>query len=169
MSRTLILLRHGKSDWSTDDDDFDRPLKKRGKNASAVAGEWLSHHKFTPDYVISSPARRALQTAEIACKAMGIKKKSIFRQRHIYLATAEELLHVLADCPQQAQRVMLVGHNPGMEDLLYLLVNGNITIPDDGKIMPTATLAVLEMPDDWQKLASGAANLEFLIRPRDMS
>ena len=129
----------------------------------------MSRHKFTPDYVISSPAKRALQTAEIACKAMGIKKKNIYRQRHIYLATAEELLHVLADCPQQAQRVMLVGHNPGMEDLLYLLVNGNITIPDDGKIMPTATLAVLQMPDDWQKLDSGTANLEFLVRPRDMS
>jgi phosphohistidine phosphatase len=169
MSRTLILLRHGKSDWSTDDDDFDRPLKKRGKNASAAAGQWLSHHKLSPDYVISSPANRALQTAEIACKAMGINQKSIFRQRHIYLATAEELLHVLADCPQQAQRVMLVGHNPGMEDLLYSLVKGNLTIPDDGKIMPTATLAVLEMPDDWAKLDIGAVKLEFLIRPRDIS
>lgn len=169
MSRTLILLRHGKSDWNTDDDDFDRPLKKRGKNASIAAGEWLSRHDFSPDYVISSPARRALQTAEIACKAMGIKTKNIYRQRHIYLATAEELLHVLADCPQQAQRVMLVGHNPGMEELLYYLVNGNITIPDDGKIMPTATLAVLEMPDDWQKLATGAANIEFLVRPRDIT
>ena len=169
MSRTLILLRHGKSDWNTDDDVFDRPLKKRGKNASAVAGEWLIRRKCTPDYVISSPAKRALQTAEIACKAMGIKKKNIYQQRHIYLATADELLHVLADCPQQAQRVMLVGHNPGMADLLYLLVNGNITIPDDGKIMPTATLAVLEMPDDWAKLDAGAAKLNFLIRPRDIT
>ncbi len=100
---------------------------------------------------------------------MGIKKKNIYRQRHVYLATADDLIHVLADCPQQAQRVMLVGHNPGMEELLYLLVNGHVTIPDDGKIMPTATIAVLEMPDDWTKLDIGAATVEFLIRPRDIA
>lgn len=169
MSRTLILLRHGKSDWNTDDDDFDRPLKKRGKNASAMVGEWLKRRKLSPDYVISSPATRALQTAEIACRAMGIKKKNIYRQKHIYLATAEELLHVLADCPVQAQRVMLVGHNPGLEELLFFLVNGNLTIPADGKIMPTATLAVMQMPDDWQKLESGVAQLEFLVRPGEIS
>jgi phosphohistidine phosphatase len=169
MSRTLILLRHGKSDWNTDDDDFDRPLKKRGRNASAVVGEWLKRHKLSPDFVISSPAKRALQTAEIACRILGIKKKNIYRQKHIYLATAEELLHVLADCPMQAQRVMLVGHNPGLEELLFFLVNGNLAIPGDGKIMPTATLAVLQMPDDWQKLDSGAAALEFLIRPREIA
>jgi phosphohistidine phosphatase len=169
MSRTLILLRHGKSDWNTDDDDFNRPLKKRGKNASTLAGQWLNRHKLTPDYVISSPARRALQTAEIACEAMGIQKKNIYRQRHIYLATPEELLHVLADCPLQAKRVMLVGHNPGLEELLYYLINGNMTIPEDGKIMPTATFAILRLPDYWDNLNSGEANLEFLIRPREIA
>jgi len=169
MSRTLILLRHGKSDWNTNDDDFNRPLKKRGKNASTLVGQWLNRHKLAPDYVISSPARRALQTAEIACEAMGIRKKDIYRQRHIYLATPEELLHVLADCPVQAKRVMLVGHNPGLEELLYYLVNGHMTIPEDGKIMPTATFAILRLPEDWDNLNSGAANLEFLIRPREIA
>ena len=169
MSRTLILLRHGKSDWSTGDDDFDRPLKKRGISASATAGQWLSRHKQIPDYVLSSPAKRALQTAEIACDTMGIKKKNIYRQKHIYLATPEELLYVLADCPLQAKRVMLVGHNPGLEELLYYLINGNMTIPNDGKIMPTATFAILQLPDNWENLDTGSANLEFLIRPRDIT
>jgi phosphohistidine phosphatase len=169
MSRTLILLRHGKSDWSTDDDDFDRPLKKRGKNASIQAGEWLSAHRRVPDFVVTSPAKRAMQTADIACETMGIKKKDIYSRKHIYLATPEELLYVLEDCPEQAQRVMLVGHNPGLEELLYYLVNGLMTIPEDGKVMPTATLAILEMPDIWKNLQSGAANLEFLIRPRELS
>jgi phosphohistidine phosphatase len=169
MSRTLILLRHGKSDWNTDDDDFNRPLKKRGRNASTLAGDWLGRHRLVPDYVISSPARRALQTAEIASEAMGIRKKNIYRQRHIYLATQEELLHVLADCPLQAKRVMLVGHNPGLEELLYYLTNGRMTIPEDGKIMPTAAFAVLNMPDDWDRLKSGDAHLEFLIRPKEIA
>jgi phosphohistidine phosphatase len=168
MSRTLILLRHGKSDWSTVDDDFDRPLKKRGKNASIQAGEWLSANKRVPDFVVTSPAARAMKTAELACEAMGIKKNNVYSRKHIYLATPEELLFVLEDCPEQAQRVMLVGHNPGLEELLYYLVNGVMTIPEDGKVMPTATLAILEMPDTWKNLQSGAANLEFLIRPREL-
>ncbi|MGD8582101.1 MAG: histidine phosphatase family protein [Gammaproteobacteria bacterium] len=169
MSRTLILLRHGKSDWSTDDDDFHRPLKKRGKAAATQAGKWLINNGYLPDFVISSSAKRAMQTAELACEAMDIRKKKIYRQKHIYLATPEELLYVLEDCPVQAKRVMLVGHNPGLEELLFYLVNGRLTIPEDGKIMPTATLAVLDLPDSWDKLESGAAHLEFLVRPKDLA
>jgi len=169
MSRTLILLRHGKSDWSTNNDDFDRPLKKRGKNASRQIGEWLIANNRVPDFVITSPAIRAMQTAEITCDVMGIKDQDIYSRKHIYLATPEELLYVLEDCPEQAQCVMLVGHNPGLEELLYYLVNGSMTIPEDGKLMPTATLAILEMPDTWSHLQSGSAKLEFLIRPRELS
>jgi phosphohistidine phosphatase len=169
MSRTLILLRHGKSDWSTDKDDFDRPLKKRGKNASSLAGEWLSANNRVPDFVITSPAARAMQTAEIACESMGINKEDIYSRKHIYLATPEELLYVLEDCPEQAHCVMLVGHNPGLEELLYYLVDGSMTIPEDGKIMPTATLAILEMPDKWIHLQGGSASLELLLRPRELS
>jgi len=169
MSRTLILLRHGKSDWSTGDDDFDRPLKKRGKNASRQAGKWLSTNERVPDFVVASPAKRAMQTAEITCEAMGIEKKDIYPRKHIYLATPEELLYVLEDCPKQAKCVMLVGHNPGLEQLLFYLVNGVMTIPEDGKIMPTASLAILEMPDTWEHLQNGSAELEFLLRPRELS
>lgn len=168
MSRSLILLRHGKSDWSTGDEDYDRPLKKRGRNASVRAGRWLIDNTRLPDFVISSPARRAIQTAEICCDTMGIRKKNIYKRKHIYLATVEELLFVLEDCPQEAQRVMLVGHNPGLEELLYFLVNGRMTVPEDGKIMPTATLALLEMPDNWSKLDVGSAELEFLVRPSEL-
>ena len=168
MSRTLILLRHGKSDWSTNDDDFDRPLKKRGINAASKAGKWLYEKKLVPDFVITSRAKRAVQTAELACKSMGIKIKEIYKQKQIYLATAEELLFALEDCPEQAERVMLVGHNPGLEELFYFLVNGRVTIPEDGKLMPTAALAILEMPDNWGKLDTGSAELRHLIRPRDL-
>ena len=169
MSRTLILLRHGKSDWSTDADDFDRPLKKRGRNASSKAGKWLHEKMLVPDFVITSRAKRAVQTAELACKSMGIRIKEIYQQKHIYLATAEELLFALEDCPEQAKRVMLVGHNPGLEELLYFLVGGRVTIPEDGKLMPTAALAQLEMPDHWGGLDTGSAELRCLVRPRDIT
>jgi len=106
--------------------------------------------------------------AEISCDAMDINKDNIYKRKHIYLATPEELLYVLEDCPREAKRVMLVGHNPGLEELLYYLVNGRITIPEDGKILPTATLAILDMPDSWGNLENGSADLEFLIRPREI-
>jgi phosphohistidine phosphatase len=169
MSRTLILLRHGKSDWSTDDDDFDRPLKKRGINAAKQAGIWLKNNRLVPDFVITSSAKRAVQTAEQTCSEAGIKIKNIYKRKHLYLATPEELLFSLQDCPKPAKRVMLVGHNPGLEELLYFLLNGQLTIPEDGKIMPTATLAVLDLPECWDNLNRGSAHLEFLVRPKDLA
>ncbi len=168
MPRTLLLLRHGKSDWSTGVDDFDRPLKKRGVSASLKIARWLKENNLLPDYIISSPAKRALQTARIVSKCADIRKKHIDKDEHIYLASPESLLYVLESLPEQAERILLVGHNPGLEQLLYYLLDGQIDIPDDGKIMPTAALAVLEMPDKWRKLNSGAAEMKALIRPRNL-
>ena len=168
MSRTLILLRHGKSDWSAGKEDFDRPMKKRGRNASSLVGKWLHSTDQVPDFVITSPAKRAIQTARITCDAMNISAKGIYKRKHIYLATPEELLYVLEDCPREARRVMLVGHNPGLEELLYYLVDGRLAIPEDGKIMPTAATAVLDMPEDWSGLDSGSASLANLVRPREL-
>ncbi len=168
MSRMLLLLRHGKSDWDTDDDDFNRPLKKRGFKAARQIGKWLKDNKLIPDFIVSSPANRAITTAEAVSKALRIKKSRILKEKHIYLATPDELLYVLAECPEQAECVMMVGHNPGMEDLLYYLAGGQFEVPDDGKLLPTAALAVLEMPNKWQKLERGSATLKQLVRPRDL-
>ena len=164
MPRELLLLRHGKSDWDVDADDFDRPLKDRGKRGAQRVGVWLLKHKLIPDLVISSPAERALVTAEKCCKAMGVTADNIEQDKRIYLAHVERLLEVLADCPSEAGRVMLVGHNPGFEQLLLHLANPAPEIPEDGKLMPTATVARLRMPDDWRALGQGAAQLIELVR-----
>jgi phosphohistidine phosphatase len=168
MSRTLLLLRHGKSDWSIGADDFDRPLKKRGLSSSLKIGSWLKQRNLLPDYIITSPAKRALQTARIISKCADIRKKDIDKDEHIYLASPESLLYVLESVPEQAQRVLMVGHNPGLEQLLYFLLNGQLEIPADGKVLPTAALAVLNMPEKWRKLDSGCATMETLIRPRNL-
>ena len=84
MSRELLLLRHGKSDWDTDTDDFNRPLKDRGKRGAQRIGVWLLKHKLIPDLVIASPAERALITAEKCCKAMGIPASNIEQDKRIY-------------------------------------------------------------------------------------
>lgn len=165
--RELLILRHGKSDWDNALDDYRRPLKKRGKKAAERIGIWLVKNNLVPDTVISSPAERAKATAEKVCKAMGFAKKDIGFTKSIYLANISDLLAVLADCPPSSKRLMLVGHNPGLEDLL-LYLTGPVTIPDDGKLLPTAALARLRMPDDWSNIDSGNAKLLSITRAKSL-
>ena len=164
MTRELLLLRHGKSDWDTGDGDFDRPLKDRGKRGAQRIGVWLAQQNLTPDLVVASPAERALVTAQKTCKAMGNGDEGIQRDNRIYAAEIDGLLAVLGDCPQDAGRVMLVGHNPGLEELLVWLANEVVPVPEDGKLLPTATLARLQMPADWCALVAGCAQLDSITR-----
>lgn len=165
MTRELLILRHGKSDWSAGTDDFHRPLQDRGKRGAQRIGVWLARQGLRPDYVVSSPAERALVTAEKVCKAMGGNARQIHREPAVYEAGLEQLLQVLAACPEEKQRVLLVGHNPGLEYLLEHLVAGRVPDTADGKLLPTATLARLAMPADWRQLDSGCAELLSLTRP----
>jgi phosphohistidine phosphatase len=164
MTRELLLLRHGKSDWDTGVDDYYRPLKDRGKRGAQRIGVWLAQQKMVPDLIVTSPAERALVTAQKACKAMGNGDQGIQRDKRIYAAAIDELLAVLADCPPDAGRVMLVGHNPGLEELLAWLARETVPLPEDGKLLPTATLARLQMPADWRALIVGCAQLESISR-----
>jgi phosphohistidine phosphatase len=165
MTRELLLLRHGKSDWSTGVDDYHRPLKDRGKRGAQRIGVWLAQQNAVPDLIVTSPAERALVTAQKLCKAMGFGDAGIQRDRRIYAAGIDELLAVLSDCPQDAGRVMLVGHNPGLEELLVWLARETVPVTDDGKLLPTATLARLQMPADWQALTAGCARLDSITLP----
>lgn len=165
MPRELLLLRHGKSDWSTGDDDVDRPLKDRGKRGAQRIGVWLAARDLLPNHIVSSPAERALTTAEKACKAMGMGVATIANDDRVYDADLADLLAVLAACPTDSRRVLLVGHNPGLEDLLLFLVP-ETALPADDNLLPTATLARLDMPADWRRLRAGCARLENLIKPR---
>ncbi|MGD8912041.1 MAG: histidine phosphatase family protein [Candidatus Thiodiazotropha sp.] len=168
MARELMLLRHGKSDWSQQLDDFKRPLKDRGKRGAQRMGVWLLQQRLQPDFVISSPAERAIVTAQKTIKTMGGDASAIKQDRRIYAANVNELLEVLADVPAESKRVMLVGHNPGLEMLTEYLHGQRIPMPSDGKLIPTATLALIEMPDDWRDLQAGDGELLSLVRPSSM-
>ncbi len=168
MTRELLLLRHGKSDWDAGVDDYHRPLKDRGKRGAQRIGVWLAQQGIVPDLIVASPAERALVTAQKACKAMGHGDAGIQRDERIYAAGIDELLAVLGDCLQDAARVMLVGHNPGLEELLVWLASGRVPVPDDGKLLPTATLARLQMPADWRALVAGCARLDAITRSKSL-
>jgi phosphohistidine phosphatase len=168
MARELMLLRHGKSDWSQQVEDFKRPLKDRGKRGAQRMGIWLLQQRLQPDYVISSPAERAIVTAQKTIKTMGGDARAIQQDRRIYAANVAELLQVLSGIPAENKRVMLVGHNPGLEMLTEYLHGERIPLPSDGKLIPTATLALIEMPDDWCDLKSGDGELLSIVRPSSM-
>ena len=168
MSRSLYILRHGKSSWDSGAaSDFERPLSKRGKHDAPRMGAWMAARGHVPDHVVTSPARRARKTAEKVGKAMGLLIPPALDPR-IYAAQREDLLRVLAECPPAADRVLLVGHNPGLEDLLAYLWGDATVVPADGKLLPTATVAGLDLPADWSRLEHGCGAIRFLVRPKEL-
>ncbi len=167
MPRELLILRHAKSDPGTAATiDFERPLAKRGKADAPRVGSWLYREGLVPDYVVSSPAERARQTAQRVCKAMEFKTGHIVWDKKVYEADVPTLLGALARCPADAWLVMLVGHNPGLEDLVRYLVGDEIDEPADGKLLPTAAVARIEMPQAWDSLDPGCGHLVGITRPK---
>ena len=168
MNRELLVLRHGKSDWQMGLRDFDRPLAPRGRRASKRIGRLLMELGLRPDFVVSSPALRAQQTAERVCRFAGVEASRIEWEPAIYEAELETLLEVLLLVPHAAMRVLIVGHNPGFDELVRHLGEGTLEEWDDANLMPTAALAHLEMPADWSDLGRGSARCLSLVRPRDL-
>jgi len=170
MKRELIILRHAKSDWETSaPSDFDRPLAKRGRRDAPKVGRFLKRQGLIPDYVVSSPARRAKQTVIAACEEMGVDTESIHWDPRIYHAGAGKLLDVLNECPESVQRVLIAGHNPGLEILLQNLCNHVIPEQEDYKLLPTAAVAHLEILSTWKDLEGRLARLVSLTRSRSLA
>ena len=168
MIRELLVLRHGKSDWKMSVRDFDRPLAPRGRKASKRIGRVLLEQGLLPDLVLTSPALRARQTAERVCRFAGVEAARIAWEPAIYEAELETLLEVLSLVPESARRVLVVGHNPGFDELVRHLGKGTVEEWDDINLMPSAALARLEMPADWSDLGRGSARCLALVRPRDL-
>ena len=110
-------------------------------------------------------AVRAQETSYRVGKELGISEKDIHFDRRLYAADVETLLAVLADCPKGRKNVMLVGHDPGMAELLAYLWGDQTVTPEDGNLMPTATLVRLKLPDDWARLEYGCGRTVSVTRP----
>ena len=170
--KTLTLLRHAKSGW--DDPvsrDFDRPVNARGKRASEVMGKWLRDNGVAFDLIIGSPAIRVVETIEHLAIGYGEAMTPNWDKR-IYLASAEDLLEVIQGAPDSADRVLIVGHNPGFEDLVLMLVPD--VIGDEARDAveekyPTAALAEISFDvDHWTDVRAGQGKLIWFKRPRDV-
>lgn len=164
----LILMRHAKSDWNTGARDFDRPLNKRGKKTARFMGKWLQENFYVPDAIISSPALRAKQTVEEVCEAWGFKLSEVVWDERIYAASLDELVSVLKDRVFQHDRVLLVGHNPGIEELLQYLTKQQPDRDAKGKLVTTATVAILKFNSVNPVKLVHSADLVTLERPRTL-
>lgn len=173
--KTLTLLRHAKSGY--DDPllrDFDRPLNDRGRKAAMTIGKWLKtalDKGAMPDFdhVAASPAVRVRQTIDGVEAGMKARLAPIYESR-IYLSSSATLTELIAGFADHHDHAMLVGHNPGLEDLLLELVPpGDPKRPEAEIKYPTATLARLDLDlDSWTKIDGGRATLTHFIRPRDL-
>jgi phosphohistidine phosphatase len=169
MPRQLLILRHAKSSWDSGAaSDFERPLGERGERDAPRMGEWLNGQELKPDHIISSPAERARQTILAVCEQLGVDKQEIHWDERIYGGSTGDLLQVLAEVPDTAETVMLVGHNPGLENLVLYLCGESVVIPANGKLLPTAALARMELTAQWQQLQAGNARKLSVVRPKDI-
>ena len=167
MSRELWLLRHAKADRNLAMDDFDRPLKKRGKRAAENLGVWMYQQGLIPDKIISSPAKRALATVKIVHNALAVESIIIGQDKRLYQDGFESLKAVFTECPVEFKRVLLVGHNPALEDLLIYLV-GAEHLPKIDKLIATATLVRLLVPDESLHLVAGSATLVAITAAKSL-
>lgn len=157
--KTIFLLRHAKSSWENSDlSDFDRPLNKRGLETAPFMGEIIAKNKFQIDLIISSPARRARQTAILVKEIAHINGEIEYDDR-IYEASPPRLLEVISEIAENHESAMLVGHNPGLEGFVKLLA-GEI------QPMPTAALAVIDLKiEKWNEITADCGTLRTLLRP----
>lgn len=170
--KTLGLFRHAKSDWQDPRArDFDRPLNPRGRKGAAIMGRHVRDFGVHWDRMIASPAIRCAETIEIACQAAG-QPVAVQWDRRIYLASSVTLIDLLREQGGDASTVLMIGHNPGLEDLIFDLVPDDGTSPlrDTVEVkFPTASFAVLELGiERWADLRDGCARLIHLMRPRDL-
>jgi len=119
--KSILILRHAKSSWKHPElSDHNRPLNKRGKRDAPLMGELLKNEHLIPEFIISSDAKRAHSTAKIVAKASGYKEEIVFNQS-LYAAGPAAYIDVLRDLSNEYTRVLMVGHNPGLEELVSML------------------------------------------------
>ena len=161
--KTLLIMRHGKSSGAdTELRDHARPLKGRGRRNAKRMGEEILARDLVPDLIVSSTARRARSTARRAAEAAGCGDR-IVESRELYMSSAEHQLRAVARyAGDEHERVMIVGHNPTLEDMVERLSG-------EDKRVTTANLACIDLDiESWRQLPAARGELRFLLRPKEL-
>ena len=169
-TRRLVLMRHAKSDWfSGEGDDFSRPLSERGIRDARRMGRWLAEGEYLPDAILSSPSRRTRQTLDLMADSLRLdldaRTEWLDELYHANVGSLRNVLRRLGARPA----VMLLGHNPGLEELLAVLVDDSRVIASHAKCFPTAAVYVLELACAWPEIKAGCARIVAHQRPKTLS
>jgi phosphohistidine phosphatase len=168
--KRLTLMRHAKSGWDDPASrDFDRPLNPRGRRAARAVGAEMKAQGLAFDLVLASPARRVIETLEEVAGAFGALDPEY--DRRLYLAPASTLMEIVRGAPDAVERLLLVGHNPGLEEVaLRLSRPGTDGLRREVEIKyPTGTLAEIELPaKHWAQVGEGTGRIARFVRPRDL-
>jgi phosphohistidine phosphatase len=170
--KTLTLLRHAKSGWNDPvARDFDRPLNAKGRRAAQRVGAYLHEQNLCFDHVVASPAVRVVETLEKVADGAGKAINPAWDKR-IYLASAVSLLDVIQEGDDRYDNLLLAGHNPGLEDLVLMLVpddEGDAAREQVEEKFPTGSIAQISFPvDHWEDVRPNSGTLARFIRPRDL-
>ena len=169
--RRLLLFRHAKSSRPSGVEDHDRPLAGRGLRASEAIGRFMAGQGLRPDLVLVSTSRRTRETWARAVPAFGRQGVAAVDEGRIYEATAPALLAIVRQASPDVHALMLVGHNPGLEELCRRLIAGGEAqaLSRLREKFPTAALAVIDFEAaSWAGLKAGSGRLVAFIRPRDL-
>ncbi len=164
----LMLMRHAKSDWHSYVSDLERPLNERGVENAQFMGRYLKEHDLIPDQVLVSPAQRTQETLRHLSQDWGLKDKQVIVDKELYLADRETLIENASVYLSNKKRLMLLTHNPGMDDIVSYLASNKPKLTQTGKLMVTAAVAVFkfESLDDLQ--TPGKCELKALLRPKEL-
>ena len=164
--KTILLMRHGKSEWDDDVSDFERTLTVRGRNNSPLMGKFLLKCKKVPLLMISSPAKRAKETAELLAKSCRYRKKIDFKDS-LYENSPGEIIKILQKSDDGIDTVMIIGHNPSIEEATKKLCFREMKSIENGIKFPTSAIVCLEVEiESWSELYPGNCTVAWFVTPK---
>jgi phosphohistidine phosphatase len=165
----LLILRHAKSSWKDAGlADHDRPLAPRGRKAAKVMAEHLRTERPAPELVLCSSARRTRETLERIAPGLG-QEVAVRIEPELYAASAQRLLERLRAVEDGVESVLLIGHNPGLEELAISLVASGSKLAAIKRKYPTGALATLEFAGRWRDLQPRSAELRDFVTPKQLA
>ncbi len=169
LPRRLLIMRHAKSDRNAyTERDIDRPLNARGQRDAPRMGAWLRSVGLIPDFVACSPAVRTRQTLDAIVRELSLSPETVRIELDLYEASLPRLYAVLRTAVPDSRVVLLLGHNPGVTELLLSLAGHSLAKIVADPIMPTAAIACLAMPEDWLTLRANSARLLHWMTPKSL-
>lgn len=163
--KNLLIIRHAKASWDQPGlGDFDRPLNKRGEHDAPLMGQFLAREGLRPDLILTSPAVRAVSTAYAIARKLDMDDANTVQEPSIYAADVSDLLDVVRGIDDSFTRVFLIGHNPGLHDLVFLLTGH--ALPN----LATCGVASVELGvERWRHTSRGVGTLDRYVTPKSLN